>query len=104
MSKENLVKLLEAAAADETLGQQLQSASSYEEVKDIARQQGFDLGDLSGEEAGRLIGVITGEITEELTDEELELVAGGATSNLEKFRRSGDKGDDPLAQHYQALS
>ena len=77
MSKENLVKLLEAAAEDEQLGQQLQSASSYKEVKSLARQQGFDLGDLSEEEAGRTVGVVTGEISEELSDEELELVAGG---------------------------
>jgi predicted ribosomally synthesized peptide with nif11-like leader len=77
MSKENLVKLLEAAAADEQLMQQLQSTKSYEEVKNLARQQGFDLGDLSEEEAGRTVGVVTGEITEELTDEELEMVAGG---------------------------
>jgi len=77
MSKENLVKLLEAAAEDEQLGQQLQSASSYKEVKNLARQQGFDLGDLSEEEAGRTVGVVTGEISEELSDEELELVAGG---------------------------
>jgi predicted ribosomally synthesized peptide with nif11-like leader len=77
MSKENLVKLLEAAAEDEQLGQQLQRASSYEDVKSLARQQGLDLGDLSEEEAGRTVGVVTGEISEELSDEELELVAGG---------------------------
>ena len=77
MSKENLVKLLEAAAADEQLRQQLQSASSYEDVKSLAHQQSLDLGNLSEEEAGRTVGVITGEITEELSDEELELVSGG---------------------------
>ena len=78
MSKENLVKLLEAAAEDEQLGQQLQSTSNYEELKSLAREQGFDLDDLSEEEAGRTIKVVTGAITEELSDEELELVAGGA--------------------------
>ena len=77
MSKENLVKLLEAAAKDEQLGQQLQSTSNYEEVKSLARTQGFDLGDLSEAEAARTIGVASGEISEELSDEELELVAGG---------------------------
>ena len=77
MSKENLIKLMEAAAADEQLGQQLQSASSYEEVKNLARQQGFDLDDLSEEEAARTFAVATGEINDELADEELELVAGG---------------------------
>lgn len=79
MSKENLGKLLEAAGEDEQLLQQLQSVSSYEEVKNLARQQGFDLGDLSEEEAKRTIQVITGTVTEELTDEELEMVAGGVT-------------------------
>ena len=74
---ENLVKLLEAAAADNQLMQQLQSMSSYEEVKSLAREQGFDLGDLGEEEAARTIGVATGEINEELSDEELEMVAGG---------------------------
>ena len=79
MSKENLIKLMEATAEDEELKRQWQSASSYEEVKNLARQQGFDLGDLSAEEAKRTIGVVTGEITEELSDEELEMVAGGIT-------------------------
>lgn len=77
MSKENLVKLLETAAEDEQLRQQLQSTSSYEEVKTLAREQGYDLDDLSEEEAGRTVGVVTGGIKEELSDEELELVAGG---------------------------
>ena len=77
MSRENLVKLLEAASADEQLMQQLQSSENFQEIKKLATGQGFDLGDLSAEEAKRTIGVITGEITEELSDEELELVAGG---------------------------
>ena len=78
MSKENLVKLLEAAAANEQFRQQLQSANSYEAVKKLARERGFDLGDLSAAEAQRTVDVVTGAITEELSDEELELVAGGA--------------------------
>ena len=77
MSKENLIKLMQAAAEDEQLQQRLQNADGYETVKNLARQQGFDLGDLSEEEAGRTVGVVTGEISEELSDEELELVAGG---------------------------
>jgi len=77
MSKENLVKLLDAAAADEQLRQQLQNTSSYDDVKSLARQQGFDLGNLSEEEAKRTVGVVTGAVTEELSDEELEMVAGG---------------------------
>lgn len=85
MSKENLIKLMEAAADDEQLQQQLQKAGSYDEVKSMAREQGFDLGDLSEEEAGRTMGVIAGEITEELSDEELELVAGGITYNDKAF-------------------
>ena len=93
MSKENLIKLLESATADEQLRQQLQSASSYEDLKNLARTQGFDLGDLSEEEAARTIGVATGEIKEELTDDELEMVAGGgwdegvaAAMREQKFR------------------
>ena len=77
MSKENLVKLMGAAAVDEQLMQQLQSAGSYEEVKNLARQQGFDLGNVSEEDAARTFAVATGEINDELSDEELELVAGG---------------------------
>jgi predicted ribosomally synthesized peptide with nif11-like leader len=77
MSKENLVKLLQAAAEDEQLGQQLQSTSNYEELKSLARTQGFDLGDISEAEVKRTVGIVTGTITEELTDEELEMVAGG---------------------------
>jgi predicted ribosomally synthesized peptide with nif11-like leader len=97
MSKENLVKLMQAAAENEQLGQQLQSASSYEEVKNLARQQGFDLGDLSAEAAGRTVDVLSGEASGELSDEELELVAGG--NNFEEvkvtFKRfKGLIGDD----------
>ena len=77
MSKKNLVKLMQAAAEDDQLGQQLQSMSSYEQIKNLARTQGYNLDDLSEEEAARTIGVVTGEIKEELSDEELELVAGG---------------------------
>lgn len=77
MSKENLIKLMQAAAEDEQLQQRLQNADSYETVKTLAREQGYDLGDLSEEEAGRTVGVVTGQIKEELSDEELELVAGG---------------------------
>ncbi len=77
MSKENLVKLMQAAAEDEQLGHQWQSAGSYEDVKNLARGQGFDLGDLSAEAAARTIGVATGAVTEELSDKELETVAGG---------------------------
>ena len=77
MSKENLVKLLEAATADEQLMQQLQSTSSYEDVKNLAREQGFELGDLSAEEAQRTADVLTGAASGELSEEELELVAGG---------------------------
>ena len=78
MSKENLVKLMEAATADEQLMQQLQSADSFEAIKTLAAERGLDLGDLSEAEAQRTLDVLTGQITEELSDEELEMVAGGA--------------------------
>ena len=77
MSKENLIKLMEAAAADEQLGQQLQSAGSFEALKSLAAEHGFDLGDLSPKEAQHTIDVLTGAVTEELSDDELEMVAGG---------------------------
>ena len=77
MSKENLVKLMEAATEDEQLMQQLQSADSYEAVKTLAAAQGFDLGDLSTEEAQRTVDVLTGGASGELSEEELEMVAGG---------------------------
>ena len=92
MSKENLVKLLEAAAADEQLMQQLRSTSSYEEVKSLARQQSLDLGDLSEEDAGHVVRVVTGEISEELSDEELEMVAGGVGKGLPKKVGKGLEG------------
>ena len=64
MSKENLIKLMEATAEDEQLKQQWQRADSYEEIKNLASQQNFDLGDLSQEEATRTIGVVAGAITD----------------------------------------
>ena len=88
MSKENLIKLMEAAAGDEQLKQQWQSADSYEKIKNLARQQSLDLGDLSQEEAARTIGVATGVITDELSDEELELVAGGVKCDVHPWKNS----------------
>jgi len=90
MSKENLVKLMQAAAEDEQLGQQLQSANSYEAVKSLASEQGYELGDLSAEEAQRTVDVITGAASGELSDEELELVAGGNFEEVKvTFKFSG---------------
>jgi predicted ribosomally synthesized peptide with nif11-like leader len=77
MSKQNLVKLMQAAGENEQLSARFQQAGSFEAVKTLATEQGFDLGDLSEAELERTVQVITGEITEELSDEELELVAGG---------------------------
>ena len=77
MSKENLIKLMETAATDEQLMQQLQSADSYEAVKTLAAERGFELGDLSAAEAQRTVDVITGAASGELSEEELQLVAGG---------------------------
>ena len=95
MSKENLVKLMQAAAKDEQLKAQLEQTDSYEGVKNLARKQGFNLGDLSAEEAKRTVGVATGEISDELSDEELELVAGGFEEVKVTFKRfKGLIGDD----------
>ena len=93
MSKQNLIKLMQAAAEDETLQQQLQKTESYEAIKNVAREQGFDLGDLSEEEARRTAGVVTGEFSEELSDEELELVAGGVKCDVHPWMNPiDDKG------------
>lgn len=78
MSRENLVKLMQATSEDEQLKVQVQNARSYEELRKVAQEQGFDMGDLSAEQAQRTIDVVTGQVTEELSEEELELVAGGA--------------------------
>ena len=93
MSKENLVKLLQATAGDERLTAKLQKVHSYEELKNVAREQGLALGDLSVEQAQRTIGVVTGQITEELTDEELELVAGGGCGSNPNLAMSHLLGD-----------
>ena len=82
MSKENLVKLMEAVASDPQLEQQWQHAASYQAIKTLAHKLDIDLGDLSEQEAVRTIGVVTGAITEELSEGELDLVTGG-------FKNSG---------------
>lgn len=79
MSKENLVKLLEAASADEQLRQKLQNTTSYEEIKSVASEHGFDLGNLSEKKAMRIYTLATGadQEEEELSEGELDMVAGG---------------------------
>lgn len=78
MSKENLVKLLEAAAADEQLMKELQASENYREIKDLADARGYDLGDLSADEANRTMAALNSSTAEaELSDEQLEDVAGG---------------------------
>ena len=86
MSKENLVKLMEVAAGDEQLMQKLRSADSYGAVKSLAAARGFELGDLSAEEAQRTVQVLGGAATEELSEEELELVAGGGAIAFSDIR------------------
>ena len=90
MSNENLVKLLEAASSDDQLMQQLQSSENFQEIKKLASAQGYDLGDLSAEEANRTMAAITGNLDDaELSDEELDEVAGGISLNFEKITRKG---------------
>jgi predicted ribosomally synthesized peptide with nif11-like leader len=88
MSKENLVKLLEAASADEQLKQQIQNTTSYEEIKSVAGEHGFDLGDLSEEEAMRVYTLATGAEQEEgeLSEGELDMVAGGRSVSGISFK------------------
>jgi predicted ribosomally synthesized peptide with nif11-like leader len=95
MSNEKLIKLMEAVANDENLKQQLQNAGSFQQIKTLAGQQGYDLGDLAEVEAARTIGVVTGKITEELTDDELEMVAGWSwdESNMGAFKFDGIDGE-----------
>lgn len=79
MSKENLIKLLEAAMADKQLRQQLESAPNYEEFKNLAGQHGFDLGSLSEAEAAQTFALAAGsELGDtELSEGQLDMVAGG---------------------------
>lgn len=85
MSKENLIKLLEAASADEQLLQELQQTSNYEAIKQVASQHGYALGDLSEEEARQIYTLVMGE--GELSDEALDSVAGGRTTfKIESIR------------------
>jgi predicted ribosomally synthesized peptide with nif11-like leader len=90
MSKENLVRLLEAASSDDQLMQELQSSENFQEIKKLASAQGFDLGDLSAEEANRTMAAMTGTANDaELSDEDLDEVAGGFSLNFEKITRKG---------------
>lgn len=78
MSKENLVKLLEAASADAQLMKELQASENFQEIKTLASARGFDLGDLSADEANRALeGMSSTDSEAELSDEQLENVAGG---------------------------
>lgn len=84
MSRDNLVKLLEAASTNEKLMGQLQKAASYEEIKRVAGTNGFDLGNLSEEEAMRIYSLAAGEEEEgeELSEDELDMVAGGRSMSF----------------------
>jgi hypothetical protein len=78
MSKENLVELIDAVAADQDLQQQWQELSSYAMVKDLAAGQGLDLGDLGEADAKRIVKMAMRAGAEELLPAELDLVTGGA--------------------------
>ncbi|MCB0196145.1 MAG: Nif11-like leader peptide family RiPP precursor [Anaerolineae bacterium] len=94
MSRENLIKLLETTASNASLKKQLLN-KNYEEIKSVAQVHGFDLGDLTEEEANRTIDVLAGTISDELSDEELELVAGGGSGkmfNIEQIKRNSSQG------------
>ena len=70
MSKENLRKLMKKAATDESLGQQLQDAESYEDIKKLARAAGLDLGTLT--EAEARVVVEEASMIEDIDDELFE--------------------------------
>jgi hypothetical protein len=84
MSKENLLKLMQAAAKDDQLLQQIQNSANFDEVKTLAEGLGLHLGDLTVAEAQRTVDAATGNADGELTDEEMEMVAGGL--NFEEIK------------------
>lgn len=67
-----------ATATDQKLHWQFDRAQAFEDVKGLARAQGYGLGELSSEEAARTFDVVTSQIqNEELTEKHLEMIAGG---------------------------
>lgn len=101
MSNENLVKLLEAASTDAQLMQQLQNSENFQEIKKLASARGYDLGNLSVEEANRTMAAMTGTANDaELSDEQLDEVAGGFSLNFEEIKRINRKqiGSAPSCQ------
>lgn len=92
MSKQTLVKLMEAAAVNEQLRQQLQEAGSYEAKKALASARGFNLGHLSLADAKRTVDVLTGEVSDNLSNEELALVSDGCL-NFEAIKAAFNLSD-----------
>ena len=78
MSKENLISFLQSVTNDAQLSARLQKQVSYDDFKAIAKDRGFDLGDLSPEDARAIMQIVTGQTSEKLTANELEMVAAGA--------------------------
>ncbi len=90
MSKENLIKLFEAAVTDESLGEQLQKVQNYDEFKSVAAKHGCNLDELTESDAVKIVGELAAAAEqeeksgEELSDQELEAVAGGASRSPSK--------------------
>jgi hypothetical protein len=84
MSRENLIRLLDAASSDQELASELENAAGFEEVKSLAGQRGFDLGDLSAQEANRTVEMVARAAADELSDGDLEQVAGGFNIGMPK--------------------
>lgn len=79
MSKENFVNFLKAAASDGALIEQIWNTVNVGDLKSLAAERGFDVGDISDDDIKRTFGIVTGAIAaEELSDEELDMVAAGA--------------------------
>lgn len=77
MSKQNLAKLVQKASQDDGVRKRLEAATSYDEIKRLASEQGLDLGSLEENAAAQIIRHATGQTEKELSVEELESVAGG---------------------------
>lgn len=82
MSRGNLVKLLEAAADDDDLRQQLQGAESYDQIRSVAEEHGFDLDAPNADDSWRAARAMARGNGDELTEEELNQVAGGVKCDV----------------------
>lgn len=78
MSQENLAKLLRTATEDASVMEKVINAGSFSELKTIAGEQGYDLGNLSEQDAKLFMRFVTNAVDQdELSEQELKAIAGG---------------------------